>query len=60
MFLIYLFVIPAVYYLIDRESMTSQIRTKPLQLIAAISGISLAISLVIAFWLRRDPELRKY
>ncbi len=58
--LIYLIIVPIIFYLLDKTSVSQELKTAPIEFIAKMAGIAFAISLVISFWGHRDPELRKY
>lgn len=59
-FLIYLIVVPLIYFFLDHSSLIAEIKSEPFLFILKIAGIALGISLVISFWGQRDPELRKW
>lgn len=59
-FLIYLIVIPLIYFILDKNSFYELFRKDILQNILKISGIALGVALIMALWLRKDPELRKW
>ncbi len=58
--LIYLIIVPIVFFFLDKSSFTNELKSAPLELILKMAGIAFGISLVISFWGHRDPELRKY
>ena len=58
--LIYLIIVPAVFYFLDKTSVSTELKTAPVEFILKMSGIAFGISLIISFWGHRDPELRKY
>ena len=58
--LIYLIIVPIIFYLLDKTSVSQELKTAPIEFIAKMAGIAFTISLVISFWGHRDPELRKY
>ena len=58
--LIYLVIVPIVFYFLDKNNLQSEFKTAPFGLILKVAGIAFGISLVMSFWGHRDPELRKY
>jgi hypothetical protein len=58
--LIYILIVPVIFYLLDKSSVTSDFKTTPVSFILKMAGIAFSISLIISFWGNRDPELRKY
>jgi len=58
--LIYLIIVPVVFYLLDKSSVSLDLKTAPVSFILKMAGIAFGISLIISFWGHRDPELRKY
>lgn len=58
--LIYLVIVPIVFYFLDKTSFQNDLKTTPVTLLFKMSGIAFGISLVMSFWGHRDPELRKY
>ena len=60
LFLIYLIAVPAVYFILDSESFKEHLKEDPAIFILIIAGIALGISLVLTFWLRRDPEMNEW
>ncbi len=58
--LIYLIVVPVVFYFLDKSSVNTELKNAPVGFIFKITGIAFAISLIISFWGHRDPELRQY
>ncbi|MFN8290078.1 MAG: hypothetical protein U0U70_07475 [Chitinophagaceae bacterium] len=60
LFIIYLLVIPALYFILDAEQVTKSFNEDPFMFILKMAGIAAGISFIIAFWTRRDPELKKY
>lgn len=60
LFLIYLVVIPAVFYLLDAERVTKLFSEDSFGFILKMTGIAAGISLIINIWTKRDPELKEY
>lgn len=60
LFLVYLFVAAGVYLLLDFNSAARHFARDPFELIMAIAGVAFVAAFSIAYWLRRDPELRRY
>lgn len=58
--LIYIIIIPVIFYLLDRSSVNEDLKKAPFEFILKMAGIAFGISLIISFWGHRDPELRKY
>ncbi len=58
--LMYLIIVPVVFYLLDKSSVSLDLKTAPVSFILKMAGIAFGISLIISFWGHRDPELRKY
>jgi FlaA1/EpsC-like NDP-sugar epimerase len=58
MFIIYLIIVTGVYLIFDYNSAVYRFRKDPFLFAIAIAGISFAASFSIAYWLKRDPELR--
>lgn len=58
--LIYLIIVPIVFYFLDKSSVTAELKNTPIEFIFKMTGIAFGISLIISFWGHRDPELRKY
>lgn len=58
--LIYLVIVPIIFYFLDKTSFQNDLKTTPVTLLLKMSGIAFGISLVMSFWGHRDPELRKY
>jgi hypothetical protein len=58
--LIYLIIVPIVFYFLDKSSVSAELKTAPVELVLKMAGIAFGISLIISFWGHRDPELRKY
>jgi hypothetical protein len=60
MFIVYLFIVTGVYLILDYTSAARHFRKDPAELILIIIGVAFAAAFSIAYWLRRDPELRKW
>jgi hypothetical protein len=58
--LIYLLIVPVIFYLLDKSSVSSDLKNEPVRFILKMAGIAFGISLIISFWGQRDPELRKH
>jgi hypothetical protein len=58
--LIYILIVPVIFYLLDKSSVTNDLKTTPVSFVLKMAGIAFGISLIISFWGHRDPELRKY
>jgi hypothetical protein len=58
--LIYLLIVPVIFYLLDQSSVSSELKKTPVIFLLKMAGIAFGISLIISFWGHRDPELRKY
>lgn len=58
--LIYLIIVPVIFYFLDKSSVSNELKTAPAGFILKMAGIAFGISLIISFWGHRDPELRKY
>ncbi|HOZ70834.1 MAG TPA: hypothetical protein PLU11_12775 [Chitinophagaceae bacterium] len=58
--LIYLLIVPVIFYLLDKSSVSNDLKNTPVGFILKMAGIAFGISLIISFWGHRDPELRKY
>ncbi len=58
--LIYLIIVPLIFFLLDRSSVNTELKTDPWIFVLKMAGIAFGISLIISFWGHRDPELRKY
>lgn len=58
--LIYIIIVPLIFFLLDRSSVNSELKTDPWSFVFKMAGIAFGISLIISFWGHRDPELRKY
>ena len=59
-FFIYLLIIPLVLYLFDKTMVTEELKSAPFPFILKMAGAAMGISLIMNFWGRRDPELRKW
>ncbi|HMU45748.1 MAG TPA: hypothetical protein PKC72_05220 [Chitinophagaceae bacterium] len=59
-FLIYFAAIPIIYFLLDQDSFLNLFKKDVMLNILKIAGVALTIALVMALWLSRDPELRKW
>lgn len=60
MFFIYLFIAAGVYFILDYNSAIRHFNKDPFELIMVITGVAFAAAFMIAYWLRRDPELRRW
>lgn len=60
LFLIYLIVVPAIYFILDSESFKEHFNDDPFIFILILTGIALGIALILTFWLRRDPEMKEW
>lgn len=60
LFLLYIVIVPLVFFLLDKSNTLDSLKTAPWEFILKVSGIALAIALILSFWGHRDPELRKY
>lgn len=60
MFLIYAVVIPAIFFILDRETFVRLFRKEPLLFPLELAGAAFGISLIITAWTHRDPELQKW
>jgi len=60
MFIIYLFIVTGVYLILDYNSAARHFRKDPVELVLIIIGVAFTAAFSIAYWLRRDPELRRW
>jgi hypothetical protein len=58
--LVYLVIVPVIFYILDKTSVSEDLKTAPFLFVLKMAGIAFGISLIISFWGHRDPELRKY
>ncbi len=59
-FLVYLIVVPLIYFILDGSSFMTSFRSDATWHILKIAGIALGIAIIVSLWGARDPELRKY
>jgi uncharacterized membrane protein YhaH (DUF805 family) len=59
-FLIYLVVLPLLFYILDSQTVKKLVKKDAFLFILEIAGIALAISIIVSFWSRKDPELRRW
>lgn len=57
---IYLIIIPAVFYILDNPLMLKLVKQDPFLFMLEITGAAISIALIISFWSKRDPELKKW
>ncbi len=60
LFLVYLVIIPVIFFLLDQDTFLKWFREEPVLFPLELAGVAMGISLLISFWSRRDPELRKW
>lgn len=60
LFLIYIIIVPAVFFLLDSDTIVENLGTKPVSFVLKMVGIATSIALVISFWLSRDPEMKEW
>jgi hypothetical protein len=60
MFVIYLFVIPVVFFIFDSKQASANFRKDAFMFILKMIGIALAISLLINLWFKEDKKLRNW
>ncbi|MCX6319320.1 MAG: hypothetical protein NTW29_18735 [Bacteroidetes bacterium] len=59
-FAVYAVLIPVVFYLLDTTTFMRLAQKDILLFCLELAGSAFAISLIINFWSRRDPELQKW
>ncbi len=59
LFLSYLIIAPTVFFMLDFDSAVKAAKKDLGSFLMKMTGIALLISFVIAFWWRKDPELRR-
>lgn len=60
LFAVYLLLVTAVYFVLDYHSAIRHLQKNPWELVLLIIGIAFAAAFSIAYWFRRDPELRRW
>lgn len=60
LFLIYIIIVPLVFFLLDGDTITSKLEKKPFSFILEMTGIAAGIALVISLWMSRDPEMKEW
>ena len=60
LFLIYLVVVPLIYFILDSESFKEHFNDDPFIFILILTGIALGIAFILTLWLRRDPEMKEW
>jgi hypothetical protein len=60
MFVVYLLLAISVHFILNYDSAIRHLQKDPLEFVLIIIGIAFAAAFSIAYWLRRDPELRKW
>lgn len=60
MFAVYVVLVTAVYFLLDYRSAVNHLQDDPLALVLIIVGIAFGAAFSIAYWFKRDPELRRW
>ena len=60
LFLIYLVVVPLIYFILDSESFKVHFNDDPFIFILILTGIALGIAFILTLWLRRDPEMKEW
>ncbi len=56
LFFIYLFIVPAVLYFLEPYRLANEIADDTFLFVLKIIGIALFISLIVANWIKSDPE----
>lgn len=60
MFLCYAIIIPSLYFLLDNKSASDYWKKDGVDLFLATSGIALILAFLIAYWWKKDPELKRW
>lgn len=60
LFCLYAILIPGIFYVLDTSTFLRLANKDILLFCLELTGAAFAISLVINFWSRRDPELQKW
>jgi hypothetical protein len=60
LFLIYLVIFPIVFYILDQHTLLHLLKKDPELFVLEMVGIPLAIAMIITYWTKSDPELRKW
>lgn len=60
LFLIYLIIFPVLFYILDQQTLLRLLKKDPGLFIFEMAGIPMAIAMIISYWTKSDPELRKW
>jgi hypothetical protein len=60
LFLIYIIIIPLLFYILDQQTFLKLLRKDTDLFILEMVGIPLAIAMVISYWTKSDPELKRW
>jgi drug/metabolite transporter (DMT)-like permease len=60
LFIVYMFIFAGLYLLFDFHAAVRHFRKDPGELVLMIMGAAFAAAFSMAYWMRRDPELRRW
>jgi hypothetical protein len=60
LFIIYIIIIPILFYILDQQTFLKLLRKDTDLFILEMVGIPLAIAMVISYWTKSDPELKRW